>query len=143
MAESHVVSGLIAKRADMAGMIGHHKKEMERLMGALGHLDATIKLFAPEFDLRTVRAKEHRKRNQYFRPGECQRLVLEIFRDARGPLSSRQIAEQIIERMQMDPSSILIEQMQKNAIAVVHRLEKADTVALAGKDGLGQTWTLV
>jgi hypothetical protein len=143
MAESHVVSGLIAKRADMAGMIGHHKKEMERLMGALGHLDATIKLFAPEFDLRTVRAKEHRQRNRYFRSGECHRLVLEIFRDAPGPLSSRQIAEQIIERKQMEPSTTLIEQMQKNAIAVVHRLEKAKTIVLTGKDGLGLTWMLV
>lgn len=143
MAESHVVSGLIAKRADMAGLVEHHKKEMVRLVGVLGHLDATIKLFAPEIDLRTMRAKEHRQRSQHFRPGECQRLVLEIFRDAVGPISSRQIAEQIIARKRLEPSAALFEQMQKTALAILHRLEKADTVVLAGKDGLGQTWTLV
>lgn len=143
MAGSHVVSGLVAKRADMAGLIEHHKKEMARLTSDLGHLDATIKLFAPEVDLRTMRVKAHRQRNQYFKPGECQRLVLEIFRDTPVALSSRQVAEQIVARKKMDSSVAMIEQMQKNAIAVLRRLEKNETVSPAGKEGQGQTWVLV
>ena len=80
MAESHVVSGLVAKRSEMAGLIQHYQSEIARVSGDLRHLDATIKLFAPEFDLRTVRAKEHRERNQYFRQGERPRMVLDILR---------------------------------------------------------------
>ena len=30
MAESHVASGLVSKRAEMAGLIGHHEKEITR-----------------------------------------------------------------------------------------------------------------
>ena len=76
MAESHVVTALVTKRAEMAGLIEHHRKEMGRLAVDLAHLDATLKLFSPEIDLRTLRAKEHRTRNRFFRPGECQRMVL-------------------------------------------------------------------
>lgn len=141
MAESHVVSGLVSKRAEMAGMIQHHQQEITRLSSDLAHVDATIKLFAPEMDLRTMRAKAHRERNQFFRPGECQRLVLEIFRDAAGAaLSCRRIADQLVIRKGLDAA--LTEQMQKNALAVAHRLEKAGTLTPAGKDGQGQTWQL-
>jgi len=36
----------------------------------LAHLDATLKLFDPEIDLRTLRPKQHRQRNAFFRPCE-------------------------------------------------------------------------
>jgi hypothetical protein len=99
MAESHVVTALVSKRAEMAGLIEHHQKEMGRLADDLAHLDATLKLFSPEIDLRTIRAKEHRTRNRFFRPGECQRMVLDIFREAQGAaLSSRQIGEALAAR---------------------------------------------
>lgn len=141
MAESHVVSGLVSKRAEMAGLIEHHQKEVARLAGDLAHVDATIKLFAPEIDLRTMRVKTHRARNQFFRPGECQRIVLEIFRDAAGAaLSSRRIADQLVIRKGLEVS--LTEQMQKNALAVAHRLEKTGTLVPVGRDGQGQTWRL-
>ena len=143
MAESHVVSGLIAKRSEMAGLIEHHQKAIARLAADLTHVDATIKLFSPEVDLRTVRAKTHRVRNQYFKPGECQRLILEIYRDAAGQgLSSRQIAEQMVLRKGFENTSDMIEQMQKNAVAVLRRLE-GKLFQLGNGIGRAQTWALI
>ena len=141
MAELHVVTALTAKRNEMAGLVEHHRKAIAQLLSGLTHVDATLKLFAPELDLRTLRPKEHRERNRYFRPGECQRMVLEIFREAAGgALSSRQIGEALISRKGLDPSPAMIEQMQKNAIAVVRRLERSATLVLSGRDGHGATW---
>lgn len=143
MAESHVVSGLIAKRSEMAGLIAHHQKAIARLAADLTHVDATIKLFSPEVDLRTVRAKTHRARNQYFKPGECQRLILEIYRDAAGQeLSSRQVAEQMVLRKGFENTSDMIEQMQKNAVAVLRRLE-GKLFQLGNGIGRAQTWALI
>jgi hypothetical protein len=48
MAASHVVTALVTKRAEMAGLIEHHRKEMGRLAVDLAYLDATLKLFSPE-----------------------------------------------------------------------------------------------
>lgn len=143
MAETHVVSGLAAKRSELTGLILDYQKKIDQMRVAVGHLDASIKLFAPDYDLRTVRAKVPRQRNSYFKPGECQRLVLEIFRDADGAaLSSRQIGDQLVQRKGLPVSADMSEQMQKNAFAVAKRLEDISTIVPAGKDGAGRTWRL-
>lgn len=144
MAETHVVSGLVAKRSELTGLILDHQKKIDQIYAAVGHLDASIKLFAPDYDLRTVRAKTPQKRNHYFKPGECHRLVLEIFRDAGdNALSSRQIGDQLAQRKGLPMTGEMIEQTQKNASAVAKRLESAGTLEFAGMDGTGRTWRLV
>lgn len=141
MAETHVVSGLVEKRSELAGLVAHHQQQINRLSGDMKHLDATLKLFAPEMDLRTLRPKEHRKRNSYFKHGECQRLVLDAFREAQGAaLSSRQIGERLVQRKGLPNTPEMVEQMQKNAHAAATRLEDAGTLVSAGKNGACRAW---
>jgi hypothetical protein len=87
----HVLSGLIAKRAELAGRIEAAQSELRRLVIDLDSLDATIRLFAPEIDLDEVRPKPLPARNQAFR-GEMSRTVLNSLRQAAKPLPSREIA---------------------------------------------------
>jgi len=134
MAESHVVAALITKRAELAGLIEHHRKEMGRLADDLAHLDATLKLFSPEIDLRTIRIKAHRVRNRFFRPGDCQRMVFDIFREAQGAA--------LTARRGLEATTVMIEQMRKNAIGVLRRLQRSGTLVLAGRDGHGATWAV-
>jgi len=65
---ARVVAALIVTRAERAGLIEHHRKEVGPLADDLAHLDATLKLFSPEIDLRTIRTKAHRVRRRCFRP---------------------------------------------------------------------------
>ncbi|MDS4055658.1 hypothetical protein [Accumulibacter sp.] len=142
MADVDVVAALISKRAELADLIEHQEKETRRLPKVLAHIEATVKLFSPDFELRTV-AKARPVRNRFFGPGECQRMVLDIFREAQGAaLSSRQIGEALAARKALEPSTALIEQMQKNALNVVHRLQRTGTLVAAGRDGPGATWTV-
>jgi hypothetical protein len=132
MAESMVVSGLVSKRAEVAGQIASFKTEILRLQGALSHLDGSIKLFAPEFDLRTVKAKRTNKRNQYFAKGEAQRMVLDTILEAGKPLNSHEITDRLLKRKGIASSAELIARIQKNVIAVLHRqdgqlLEQVET----------------
>lgn len=80
MAESHIVSGLTRKRAELLGQIETHQKEIQRISEILLHVDHTIKLFSPEFDLRSVKSKRTNQRNPYFGRGELQSLVLTCLR---------------------------------------------------------------
>ena len=57
--------------------------------------------------------------------------------------SSRQIGEALVQRKGLANSTEMIEQMQKNAIAVMKRLESTAIVVPAGQDGAGRTWRLV
>jgi len=143
MADLDVVAALIRKRAELADLIEHQEKETRRLPKVLAHIEATVKLFSPDFELRTG-AKARPVRNRFFGPGECQRMVLDIFREAQGvALSSRQIGEALAARKALEPSTALIEQMQKNALNVVHRLQRTGTLVPAGRDGAGATWKVV
>ena len=66
-------------------------------VGDLAHIDATLKLFAPEIDLRTLRPKEHRRRNVYFRSGEMPLFILDTLRQASMPLTTPTIAAKGLE----------------------------------------------
>lgn len=141
MAAPHVVTALVGKRAEMAGLIAHHQKEIARLAGELSHLDATLKLFAPELNLRTIRATAHRKHNVNFKAGECQRMVLDIFRGADGAaLGSRTITDRLISHKGLEATPTLVKHLQQSVRTVLHRLAKSQTVVRAGQDGSGATW---
>ena len=86
MSESHVVMGLVAKRAELAGRIEQCHRELEWLVAKVSYLDGSIKLFAPDYKLEGIRAKTSRQRNHFFHQGEFQRLALEVFRDAEAPV---------------------------------------------------------
>jgi len=128
MAESMVVSGLVSKRAEVAGQIASFKTEIIRLQGALTHLDGSIKLFAPEFDLRTVKAKRTNKRNQNFKQGEAQHMTLDVMREANAPLYSRKITDALLQRKNIEPTTAIVARVQKNILAVLHRLEARNIV---------------
>lgn len=123
MATSLVVSGLVSKRAEVAGQIAAFKTQITQLQDALSHLDGSIKLFALEFDLRTIPAKRTNKRHQYFKKGEAQRMTLDVMRDAGIPLHSREITDRLLARKGIEPTPALVARIQKNIIAVLHRQE--------------------
>lgn len=97
MAESHVVSGLVSKRSELAGLIDHHQQEVERLAVDLLHLDATLKLFSPELNLGKIKTKQYRRYSRLFKQGECHRLSLDALRIAGIPCSTAMVAEGIMK----------------------------------------------
>ena len=122
MVESHVLSGLVAKRGELAGELEHHRRELQRLAQALGHVEATIRLFDPSYELGAVAARKRGSRRQWFGPGECQRLVLEVLRDAVEPLSGRALAREVVVRKGLEDSRDVLAVVQKTALAVLRRL---------------------
>ena len=55
MSESHVVSALIRKRAELAGQIEGTQIRLRQFIIDLDNLDATLRLFAPDIDLEDIR----------------------------------------------------------------------------------------
>ena len=140
---SHVVSGLAALHAEMAGRIEHHQKEIRRIGADLVHVTATLKLLAPAADLRAIRAKPHRERSILFRPGEAPRAVLDVLRQADDPLTSRAIVERIFAVRGIDLVPERIEAVQKSVLTVLKSLEakKLVRVAATGKAGI-RSWAI-
>ena len=135
MGQTHIVSGLVTKRAEIDGQIIARLAEIKDLKQVLHHLDRTIKVFSPEFDLRTIRATRTNTRNALFAHGEAQRLVLGVMREYGEVITSRQITDSIIERKGFESTATA--QLQKNVINVLRRLERKSVVVVSdSNDGV-------
>ena len=86
MAGSHVVSALVSKRAEIAGMIARTQQQLGQFRADLAHVDATIRLFAPAMKPETIPAKRIRQSDLLFERGELSRRVLDAPRRAGAPI---------------------------------------------------------
>jgi hypothetical protein len=143
MADSLVVSGLVSKRSEVAGQIISCQAEISRLQESLSHLDGSIKLFSPEYDLRTIKAKRTNKRNQYFAQGEAQRMTLDVMREAGTPLNSLEITAQLLARKGIEATAAITARIQKNVFAIIHRLEGRNIVQEIDNGAGVMTWEIV
>jgi len=95
MAETHVVSALIRKRAEIAGQIEQAQSDLRQLIIDLDNLDATIRLFKPNIDLEEIRPKPLPPRHHAYK-GEISRIVLEALRQSQKPLTAQEIAQHVM-----------------------------------------------
>ncbi len=96
MAEPHVVTALVAKRAELSGELTKLDERRAAIKAHLSHLDAVLRLFCYAGD--PAKIKPRRKRNWIFRRGELQRMVLDIERQATKPLHRDDIPAEVLGR---------------------------------------------
>jgi uncharacterized protein (UPF0335 family) len=141
MAQSIVVSGLVSKRAELVSSLEHYVQEVDRLDAELRHLDATIKLFAPGMDLRSLPPKRFVETNRIFRQGESNRCMLEVLREAGGTLNTQQIAQRIADKKKLDESQV--KSVRDTILDTLRRAEKKGVVCQDGREGMALVWKLV
>lgn len=137
MAESHVITGLVSKRSELAGLVDHHRKEIARLGDDLKALDAAIKIFDPDYNLSTVKAKAHRVKNSFFEHGEATKLILDVLRDAGGKLDTMEIGNSIANRKGIILDTIDDKAFRACIITAMSRLRSKGTVRELGRDDAG------
>src|SRR5437879_13791066 len=95
MAHEHVLSGLIAKRAEIAGRIETLQRQIRELVVALDHVDAAIRIFDPNVDLEDIKPRLP-PRHMAFK-GEVSRLILNALRKSAKPLPVSELALVVLE----------------------------------------------
>lgn len=141
MAESHVISGLVSKRSELAGLLSHYRKEISKISEELSHIDHTIKIFNPEYDLRAIRTKQYRKKNKFFKKGEGNRVVLEVLRDSKESVSTLKVAQEVIKRKSFDLNDDQTKALQSNIVTLLNRQYK-DGIVEKTKDSNGCFWSI-
>src|SRR5258707_15322531 len=95
--KDHTVSRLIAKRAELAGVVAELEKELDQRRADLTHIDGTLRLLCSDLDPTRIRPKRRYRRARYFAHNELSRLCLDALRRAASePISTDDIAGQII-----------------------------------------------
>lgn len=113
MAEPHVITALIRKRAELAGQIEHLQGQLRQTVIALDNVEATLRVFDPAIDLGEVAPRKVPTAHHAFR-GEISRIVLEALRETTRPLSTLQLTERVMKERGLDTGNkVLIRTMNK------------------------------
>ena len=87
----YVLTGLVKRRAELSGEGDMLRAKLAKITIDLGHLDAVIRQFNPEYDMATIRPKRPRS-SDAARPEEMSRFVLDVLRKAVEPMGTPAIA---------------------------------------------------
>jgi hypothetical protein len=142
MAESHVVSALVNKRAEIAGMIARTEQQLGQFRANLVHLDATIRLFAPRMEPKTIPAKRIRQSDLWCEQGELPRRVLDALRRAGEPIRAPDLVRAVTIDKGLDPADRpSFVRVQWKARDTLNRLNKRGLLASDGA-GHGVLWRI-
>jgi hypothetical protein len=141
MTNSHVVSALRLKRAEISGHIHELEKRIGRQRANLANLDATIKLFSPGTNPDSIPPKRSYRRTRYFARNELSRLAQDALRTASGPLTSAEVAGAVMQARGMAVDEAFKEIVATRALTVLRRLAKRGDVVKSGTSRNAQ-WAL-
>jgi hypothetical protein len=132
-ARDHVVSGLIAKRRELAGIIDQLQRQLDQYRADLVHIDGTLRVLAADIDPETIRPKRAYRRNRYFARNELSRLCLGVLRTAAGELlSTDDIAGRVIVAKLFDAGDAIlraaIREQVGSTIKRLHRQKMAEPI---------------
>jgi hypothetical protein len=124
MAEKHVVSALIERRARLAGELRAKETEVKRIKRELASLDLCIRLFKEDYQPATVEPKVTLAKNPASLPkGTGSRKALDILRETGIALTAPELARLIIERMGKEPSEQAVAMLAKTIHSSFKRQE--------------------
>jgi hypothetical protein len=131
MAESHVVSVLVNKRAEIAGMIARAQQHLGQFRVDLVHLDAAIRLFAPAMEPETIPPKRIRHSDLWFE--RLSRRVLDVLRRAGAPVRAPDLVRAVMIDTGLDPADrASFVRVQWKVRDALNRLNKRGLLASSG-----------
>jgi hypothetical protein len=138
----HVLSGLIRKRAEIAGELEALQGRATALCAALDGLDTAIRLFAPDAELDAIGPK--RPAFPYtVMPGQTSRVVLDALREASQPLTTRELTLHVIAGRNLDAEDqALFLAIQKRVLASLRNLRMRGMAQSDKPSGGNLRWAL-
>ncbi len=137
------VQGLLRKRAYLSGDIEAAHERLNQMIKELEHLDATIRLFDPNYEADMIRPKAFRPPEDWAHRGEMTTRVLSVLRQASEPLTSRDIAIQMMKERALNTDDLQLVRLMTKRVGVALRGQRTKSVVQSAQ-GPGQymVWRL-
>ena len=101
MAETHVLSALFDKYAEILGHLKQCERQANSHSESLAHIEVVIRLYRPEWTAGGVKARKPHKPPRWPSRGAGMRTALTILRESPEPLTTRQIVLMVLDRLNM------------------------------------------
>ena len=142
MADTHVISALVKKRAELRGDIIHYKQLIATLDKDLQTIDATIKIFDVDYDISSIKSVI-KSRNRFFNNGEAKVLVLEVLKNSEVPISTDKISDIIATNRNLSfENKADKSNFQKSILLALNTCLSNNLVEKVSKDGLTIIWKI-
>jgi hypothetical protein len=142
MADTHVISALSTKRGEILGSIKHYKQIISSLDKDLTNIDATIKIFEPDYKFGSEKIV-NKHRNKFFNNGEAKVLVLEVLKNSDIPLSTDKISDIIATNKNLSFENKTVKSnFQKSILLALNTCLSNNLVEKVSKDGLSIVWKI-
>ena len=141
--DTFVLTGLVRKRADLAGEIERGQADLQRMIRDLESLDATILLFDADYQIEAIKPKSFRPPSDWAKRGEMSRIILNTLRQASEPLTTRDVAIQLMSERALDTGNIKLVRLMTKRCGVALRIQR-DKGIVRSAQGPGQyhTWEI-
>ena len=137
MAEPHVITALVKKRAALAGEIEATHERLRQMVLDLENLDATLRLFDPDYQVEAIRPKAFRPPKDWSNRGEMSRIILSVLRQAAEPLTTRDVALQLLVERALDKDDQKLLRLMTKRVGVALRGQRDNSV-VRSHQGPGQ-----
>ncbi len=133
----YVLTGLVKRRAELTGDIERIHLQLRNAVDDLENLDKTIRQFAPDFQVETIRPKAFRPPADWANRGQMSRVILSILRQASEPMTTRDIALELLITRALDQSDVRLLKLMTKRVGVALRGQR-DNGAVRAAQGPGQ-----
>lgn len=142
MAEPHVISALVKKRAELSGDIEHYEQVIREYKENLLSIDKTIRIFDENYKISSIQTKRS-YRNRYFETGEAKTMILDTLRKMNEPVKSDTLYDILAKRKAIVFDTTEQKRVFNKAVAnVLNRIEKDGLIERVAKEGLTTIWQI-
>jgi hypothetical protein len=139
---THVLSGLMTRRSEIAELIAEKRAEIRHMMITLEHIDATIREFQPDAELENVDKKGTRP-DTWAGRGEALKIILNILRLAEKPMGTMDIAKEVMRQRGMSlHDKRMVRVVTRRVCATLRAQRDQGRVQSSGERGQ-QAWDVV
>jgi hypothetical protein len=139
----YVVSGLVKRRAEIAGEIEQIHEQLKKLLADLETIDDALAVFDPTIACEQIKPRALRPPSDWANYGEMTRIVLNILRGSSEPLTTRDIALQmLVERAMSKDDQRLLNRMTKRVGVALRRQRDNEIVRSCQGPGMFMLWEI-
>lgn len=132
-----IITGLTKRRAELTGDIERTHDNLRKMIADLENLDATIRQFDADYKVETIKPKGFRPPKDWANKGEMSRVILSILRQAAEPLTTREIAMELLIGRALDGSDPKLLRLMTKRVGVALRAQR-DRELVRAEQGPGQ-----
>lgn len=120
----YVLAGLTKRRAELTGEADKLHARLAQIGTDLGHLDAVMRQFDPDYDLGSIRPRRPRGPDAA-RPGEISRFILQVLRGAAEPVTTHEVVRRLMAKHGQDVEDRRLVKLTIKRIGMAFSRQKA------------------